>query len=74
MSGPVATERYETMRKAIARERLGDEARWPELDRELPFNRVATPEEIGAAVAFLASYRSAHTSGAVLTINAGGGV
>ena len=69
--GPVATERYETMRKTIARERLGDETRWPELDSELPFNRVATPEEIGAAVAFLASYRSAYTSGAVLTINAG---
>lgn len=72
--GPVATERYETMRKAIARERLGDETRWRELDNELPFNRIATPEEIGAAVAFLASYRSAYTSGAVLTINAGGGV
>jgi NAD(P)-dependent dehydrogenase (short-subunit alcohol dehydrogenase family) len=70
--GPVATERYETMRKAIARDRLGDESRWRELDTELPFDRVATPEEIGAAVAFFASYRSAYTSGAVLTINGGG--
>ncbi len=70
--GPVATERYEVMRKAISRERFGDESRWRELDNELPFDRVATPEEIGAAVAFFASYRSAYTSGAVLTINAGG--
>ena len=69
--GPVATERYETMRKALARAEFGDESRWPELDKGLTFGRPATPEEIGAAVAFFASYRSAYTSGAVLTINAG---
>jgi NAD(P)-dependent dehydrogenase (short-subunit alcohol dehydrogenase family) len=69
--GPVATERYETMRKALARQQFGDESRWPELDSEMTFGRPATPEEIGAAVAFFASYRSAYTSGAVLTINAG---
>jgi 3-oxoacyl-[acyl-carrier protein] reductase len=60
------------MRKTLARERFGDESRWRELDGELAFARPATPEEIGAAVAFFASYRSAYTSGAVLTINAGG--
>ena len=38
----------------------------------MPFGRPATPEEIGNAVAFLASERSGYTTGTVLTINGGG--
>jgi NAD(P)-dependent dehydrogenase (short-subunit alcohol dehydrogenase family) len=34
-----------------------------------PFNRVATPEEIAAAVVYLASPEAAWSSGAVLDLN-----
>jgi NAD(P)-dependent dehydrogenase (short-subunit alcohol dehydrogenase family) len=69
--GPVVTPRYEKMSKDLARERLGDESRWQEMHQGLPFGRAATPEEIGAAVAFFASYRSAYTSGTVMAIDGG---
>ena len=70
--GPVATERLVMLQKARAKEQLGDAERWAELFAPMPFGRAATPEEIGNAVAFLASPRSGYTSGTVLTINAGG--
>jgi NAD(P)-dependent dehydrogenase (short-subunit alcohol dehydrogenase family) len=50
---------------------LGDADRWRELTAPMPYGRAAEPEEIGAAVAFLASARSAYTNGTVLTINGG---
>ena len=34
-----------------------------------PFNRVATPEEVAAAVVYLASPEAAWSSGAVLDLN-----
>ena len=38
----------------------------------MPFGRPASPQEIGNAVAFLASPRSGYTTGTVLTINGSG--
>jgi NAD(P)-dependent dehydrogenase (short-subunit alcohol dehydrogenase family) len=38
----------------------------------MSFGRAATPEEIGSAVAFLASARSGYTSGTILTIDGAG--
>ncbi|MDE2007649.1 MAG: SDR family oxidoreductase [Rhodospirillales bacterium] len=70
--GPVATERLVMLQQARAKEQFGDEGRWRELFAPMPFGRAATPEEIGNAVAFLASDRSGYTSGTILTINAGG--
>jgi NAD(P)-dependent dehydrogenase (short-subunit alcohol dehydrogenase family) len=67
--GPVATDRLETMMRGRAKTQLGDEARWKELLASMSFGRAATPEEIGSAVAFLASPRSAYTTGTILTID-----
>ena len=60
------------LQKDRAKATLGDPERWRELTKGMPFGRPATPEEIGNAVAFLASDRSGYTTGTVLTINGGG--
>ena len=69
--GPVATDRLVTMMKKMAQDRLGDANRWEELTKPMPYGRAATAEEIGNMVAFLASDRSAYTSGTVITIDGG---
>jgi 3-oxoacyl-[acyl-carrier protein] reductase len=69
--GPVATERTVAMLRERARARLGDEQRWSDLARTMPFGRLARPEEIADTVAFLASERSAYTSGAIVTVDGG---
>jgi NAD(P)-dependent dehydrogenase (short-subunit alcohol dehydrogenase family) len=69
--GPIATERQEMLLRHRARAELGDAARWRELCRSMPFARMGAPEEIGWAVAFLASPRSGYTTGTVLTIDGG---
>ena len=69
--GPVATARLERLLRHRAASELGDADRWLELCKGMPYGRPAQPEEIGAAVAFLASPRSAYTNGTVLTINGG---
>ncbi len=69
--GPVATDRLVTLMKKKARDRTGSEDNWKDLVKPLPFGRAATPEEIGAAIAFLASEQSGYTSGCIVTIDAG---
>jgi NAD(P)-dependent dehydrogenase (short-subunit alcohol dehydrogenase family) len=69
--GPVSTDRLVMLQKDRAAKTLGDEGRWQELLSEMPFGRAATPEEIGHAVAFLASPRSGYTNGTILTIDGG---
>lgn len=69
--GPVATERWVSRRRQIALERTGDSESWKEMLKGMPFGRTATPEDIGYAVAFLASPRSSYTSGTVLTVDGG---
>jgi NAD(P)-dependent dehydrogenase (short-subunit alcohol dehydrogenase family) len=69
--GPVETDRIVTLMKKKAKDRTGSADNWQELRKPLPFQRCATPEEIGAAAAFLASPHSGYTSGSVVTIDAG---
>ncbi len=69
--GPVATARLERLLRHRAASELGDANRWLELCKGMPYSRPAQPEEIAAAVVFLASPRSAYTNGTVLTINGG---
>ncbi len=69
--GACETKRYERLARAKAQERHGDPERWREALSMLPFGRAASPDEIAAAVVFLASPLSAYTTGAILTIDGG---
>ena len=69
--GAIATERLVTIMKQRAQDRLGDADRWEQLVKPLPFGRAGTPQEIGWMVAFLASDRSAYTTGTIITIDGG---
>lgn len=69
--GPVETDRLVSLHKQMAQTRLGDAERYRELFKDMSFGRPATPQEIAWAVAFLASDRSAYTSGTLLTIDGG---
>jgi 3-oxoacyl-[acyl-carrier protein] reductase len=69
--GPVSTGRLETLQRGRAKSLLGDPERWREMLADLPFGRAATPEEIAAMVAFLASDLSAYTTGTIVTIDGG---
>jgi len=69
--GPVATDRLISLHKQMAETKLGDASRYQELFKEMSFGRPASAEEIAWAAAFLASERSAYTSGCILTIDGG---
>ena len=69
--GATATARQEMLARHRAAETLGDAERWRELSANMPFGRMGTSEEIGWAVAFLASPRSGYTTGTILTIDGG---
>jgi NAD(P)-dependent dehydrogenase (short-subunit alcohol dehydrogenase family) len=69
--GPTATDRLAGLAGKRAKEKFGDETRWRELFGSLPGGRVGEPAEIAAMVAFLASPKSAYTSGIVVTLDAG---
>jgi len=69
--GATATQRMEMLLRHRAQAELGSADRWLELCAPMPFGRAASPEEIAAAVAFLASPRSGYTTGTILTIDGG---
>jgi 3-oxoacyl-[acyl-carrier protein] reductase len=69
--GPVATDRLVNLMKRKAKDRTGSEDNWQEILKTLPLGRGATPEEIAAMTAFLASSYSGYTSGSVVEIDAG---
>jgi NAD(P)-dependent dehydrogenase (short-subunit alcohol dehydrogenase family) len=69
--GPVETDRIVTLMKVHAEKRFGDPERYRELMARFPRGRPARVREIADAMAFLASERSAYTSGVILTIDGG---
>jgi NAD(P)-dependent dehydrogenase (short-subunit alcohol dehydrogenase family) len=69
--GPVETERIVTLLKTRAKSMFGDESRYGELMARFACGRPARPREVADAIAFLASDRSAYTSGVIFTIDGG---
>ena len=69
--GPVDTPRIYKLLRQRAVEWFGEESRWEELRDRYPLKRPAKVEEITDAIVFLASDRSAYTSGTILTIDGG---
>jgi NAD(P)-dependent dehydrogenase (short-subunit alcohol dehydrogenase family) len=69
--GPVDTERIYKLLKRRAVDWHGDESRWRELMARYPLGRPAKVREIADLIAFLASDRSAYTSGAIFTVDGG---
>src|SRR5229473_14221 len=71
-SGPVETDRMVTRLRREAQAQLGDAERWRELTKGMSLGRAATPEEIAWMAAFLASDKSAYTTGTIVTVDGGG--
>jgi len=69
--GPVETDRIVALMKTRAAAQFGDESRYPELMARYPLGRAASPREIADLMLFLASDRSAYTTGVVFTVDGG---
>jgi NAD(P)-dependent dehydrogenase (short-subunit alcohol dehydrogenase family) len=69
--GAVSTPRIEKVLKKRAEAELGDANRASELLAKLPLGRAATPEEIADLCVYLASDKSAYTSGSIFTVDGG---
>jgi len=69
--GPVQTDRIVTLMKTRAQREFGDAGRWEEYLKKLPLGRAAKAEEVASLVAFIASDRSAYTTGVVYTLDGG---
>jgi NAD(P)-dependent dehydrogenase (short-subunit alcohol dehydrogenase family) len=69
--GPVDTDRIYNMLKKRARDLFGDETRYNELEKTYPLGRPAHVEEITDMFLFLASDRSAYTTGTIVTVDGG---
>jgi len=69
--GPVDTDRIYSMLKKRAKDTLGDESKYRELQAGYPLGRPAHVHEVTDLIVFLASYRSGYTSGVVYTVDGG---
>jgi NAD(P)-dependent dehydrogenase (short-subunit alcohol dehydrogenase family) len=66
------TDRVMGLSKARAKTALGDEARWEEMLKGLPYDRLIEPGEIGRTAAFLSSPACGYVGGTVLDVDGGG--
>jgi NAD(P)-dependent dehydrogenase (short-subunit alcohol dehydrogenase family) len=69
--GPVDTERIYRMLRKRSKELFGDEARYEELVQTYPLGRPAHVCEVADLILFLASSRSAYTTGTIVTVDGG---
>ncbi len=69
--GAVSTPRIEKVLRRRAKDQFGDENRTGELLAKLPLGRAATSEEIADLCVYLASDKSAYTSGSIFTVDGG---
>jgi hypothetical protein len=71
--GYTATDRAEGQMRTFAEKKFGSAERWREIEKEfnLPFGRMATPQEIADTVAFLVSPRAGYISGTIVTVDGG---
>lgn len=70
-AGLVSTQRVEKVLKVRAERELGDATRTKDLTTGLPYGRPATVPEVADLFVYLASDRSAYTSGVILTVDGG---
>jgi len=68
---PTRTERYFALARRRAKDRLGDESRWKEALPDLPFGRLAEPQEVAAMIVFAASNQATYLSGTCITMDGG---
>lgn len=69
--GPVATERIDKIMRSRAQAQFGSEEQVGRLVDKFPLKRPALPCEVADTICFLASDRSAYTSGSIVTIDGG---
>jgi hypothetical protein len=71
--GYTATDRAEDQLRTFAQKKFGDAERWRDIEKEfnLPFGRMAKPQEIADTVAFLVSPRAGYISGTIVTVDGG---
>jgi len=69
--GLTTSDRLITMMRGQAKEKLGDEEKWEELFKDLPFERAAKAEEVADLTTFLVSPRCSYISGTIISIDAG---
>ncbi len=71
--GMTATDRGLTMLRSWSEQKYGTPERWQEFEKDLnlPFSRMATPEELANVIVFAASPRASYVSGTVITVDGG---
>lgn len=68
---PTRSDRMETMLRAQATAKLGDENRWMELTSKLPFGRMTEPQEIADLTTFCCSPLAGYLTGTVINVDGG---
>lgn len=72
LPGSMATERLTDLNRARAqRLGIGEQEAWAERTRAVPLGRIGDPDELGAAVAFLASDKASYVNGVTLQVDGG---